>query len=92
MNAMKRRHARLKLVRGRGWSSQSHLAASRYLRSLEAERFALTSVFPREMRRVTGLLAKAWRAIDAPDQFPNVVVAMDQAQQRMHHLIRRVAS
>lgn len=90
--AMSRRHARLKLTRFRGFLVQPHMAARVYLRSLEAERRQLADCFPREIESIVTLLRVAWRGLDTPEQFPSVLVAMDQAQQRMHQLIRRVAS
>ena len=72
-------HASLKGIRGRGMETPSHLAAFRYLRSLEAE-----------LVLVQNLVRDAWNEIDKSKDYRKFLRHTDQAQQRLHQAIKRL--
>jgi hypothetical protein len=73
-------HELTRRVRGRGLPASSHLAALRYLRNLEAE-----------LGLVQSLLADAWGEVDRSKDFRKFVRHADQAQQRLHRAIKKLA-
>ena len=72
-------HSKTKSIRQRGSATPNQLATAVYLRSLE-----------NELETVRHQLAKAWAGIDSPRDFLKCMVHMDQAQQRLHRVIRRL--
>jgi hypothetical protein len=72
-------HNRTKATRQRGDKTPSHLALVKYLKSLESE-----------LKEVHKRLATAWIQIDDTRNFMKAMIHMDQAQQRMHRVIRKL--
>jgi hypothetical protein len=73
-------HQSLKAVRGRGSEVQSHRSALVYLRELEAE-----------LCLVQNLLLDAWKECDYSRDFRKFIRHTDQAQQRLHQAIKKLA-
>ena len=78
MSDLAKVHRLTKATRQRGSLTASALASELYLRRMEDE----CEILARELMHVRRLLQQARRA-------PNVV-AMDQAQQRMHRVVRKL--
>ena len=74
------RHAATKRTRDRGKDVPTQLAALTYLRGLEGE-----------MAEIRAWLDTAWKVIDSRD-FRKCSRHMDHAQQRIHKVIRQLAS
>ena len=74
-------HDDLKAVRGRGTETPGHMATLAYLRGLEAD-----------LDRVRNLLTSAWVDLDNARDFRKMSKHLDQAQQRMHRAIKRLAT
>ena len=74
-----RAHAQTKAIRGRGTGTPNQLGAIQYLKSLEAE-----------MQKIRAALDEAWIWIDCPKHFRLCEHHMDRAQQRIHHVIKRL--
>ncbi len=72
-------HAATKKVRGRGSETQSHLAATAYLRKLDEE-----------IEAVRTHLNEAWIWLDGSKSFRKCLRHADHAQQRLHRVIKKL--
>ena len=83
-------HEALKRTSQRGELTPAMLAALVYLRGLDREFHLLRKAEREQMAVVEDRLYRAWAAISDPASFPFVSRYMDEAQQRMHWVIRRM--